>query len=99
MIIEEDLYLEHFGKKGMRWGKRKAKKQAAQKEYNRQQTVFMNKVMKDIKTRSPSELYAIKGTHGNIITTGKDFVDRVNMGMKFTEMYSTGKTIDQKQNW
>ncbi len=26
MIIDEELYLEHFGKKGMRWGVRKAKR-------------------------------------------------------------------------
>jgi hypothetical protein len=25
MIIEEDIYLEHFGKKGMKWGVRKAR--------------------------------------------------------------------------
>ncbi len=103
MIIQQETYLKHFGKKGMKWGQRKARKTAAkesaQKEYNRQQRVFMNTVMKDVKTRNPNELYAIKGTHGNIITTGKDFVDRVNMGMKFTDLYSTGKTIDQKINW
>lgn len=27
MIVEEDLYLEHYGKKGMKWGERKAAKQ------------------------------------------------------------------------
>jgi hypothetical protein len=25
MIIEEDIYLEHYGKKGMKWGVRKAR--------------------------------------------------------------------------
>lgn len=94
MIIVEELYLKHYGKKGMRWGQRKAKKQAAKQEYARQQKAFMNKVMKDVGRRSPSELYAIKGTHGNIITTGEDFINRVNMGMKFTSMVSTGQTIN-----
>lgn len=94
MIIKENSYLEHYGKKGMRWGKRKARKEAAKKEYAKQQKQFMDTVMKDIKSRSPSELYAIKGTHGNIITTGEDFIDRVNMGMKFTQMVSTGQKIN-----
>lgn len=31
MILEEENYLEHYGKKGMRWGSRKQKIEAARK--------------------------------------------------------------------
>jgi hypothetical protein len=33
VIIEEDYYLEHFGKKGMKWGVRKAKVKEEKKSF------------------------------------------------------------------
>lgn len=43
MIIEEEVYLEHFGVKGMHWGKRKARKPftTAQKRVKTAHRVFL----------------------------------------------------------
>lgn len=39
MVIEESLYLEHYGKKGMHWGQRRAKNKALNKSRSRSQKV------------------------------------------------------------
>jgi hypothetical protein len=98
VIVAEEEYLEHYGKKGMRWGQRRAaKKEAkatAKKEHEKKVKEFTNSVIKDIGSRSPSELYAVKGSHGRLIVTGEEFASRVNMGMTFTSVQSTGQKIN-----
>lgn len=93
-----DAFLEHFGVKGMRWGQRKAKRQAkkaaAKAAYDKQYKEFTAAVLKDVGSRSPSELYAVRGSTGRTVMTGEEFLQRVNMGMRFSEVTSTGQTIN-----
>lgn len=55
MIIDEDVYLQHSGIKGMKWGVRRAQKKAKRLEINRKkQEAFKNaydQVIKEMQKR------------------------------------------------
>lgn len=89
---EVEDFLAHFGKKGMKWGVRRAKKKQEKAEAVKQ---FRDSVIKDIGSRSPSELYAVRGKKGpTLIITGEEFVEKANIGMPFLSVQSTGMKID-----
>lgn len=73
---------------------RKEKKAQAKAEQAKKVTEFRNSVIKDIGSRSPSELYLVNNKGTKIVMTGKEFVDYANMGMAFNSIVSTGQKIN-----
>lgn len=104
-MIED--FLEHFGVKGMRWGTRKRRNESARARFfgGRKQRKaanakaaqeFRNTVIDSIGSRDPNELFAVRQNKRSGIAqvmTGKEFVDKANLGMPFHSVQSTGLKI------
>ena len=54
MILDEPAYLEHYGKKGMKWGVRNANNKLARKQLNSPGAKIGYKIGKDINRDSAS---------------------------------------------
>jgi hypothetical protein len=98
MIIDEE-FLTHTGVKGMKWGVRRANKKSAKVAKKaakaKAEKEFTDMVIKDIGGRPLNHLYAVGGQNSRVVTimTGKEFVERASLGMKFDTINSTGMAI------
>lgn len=104
MIIDEDLYLEHFGKKGMRWGKRSAKGSAPKvgrkerrKAEKQARVAADQKKVTDLVTKSLKDPKVLIKLNGHTVVTGKEFSNyMVNGGLLNVRTTSVFAEIDKK---
>jgi hypothetical protein len=109
MIIDEANDIAHFGVRGMRWGVRKPRDEAARaKKFGGKKTSRKERkakaaadheravkgVLEEVGRLGASDMYAIRGSQGNLIMTGEEFLRRMDRGMRVTDVVRTGQRIN-----